>query len=187
MFRFLHSPLLLFLCFFFTPSLLTASVLTALDPAVGRQGATITLTIGGSDFDPESELIPDDPGIIVTSVVVASSTQLRATIVWNASPGLHSLVVRGRPGDSNSAPFEILPSLLQPALEFDDPAFAGPAGRMSAPDAVGLSAFVFAPSQIWGNRDSVYFTDGLGIRRVDRSTNEVTTVPLLSSVPIRAR
>ncbi len=141
MFRFFYSPLLLFLCFFFTPSLLTASVLTALDPAVGRQGATITLTIRGSGFDSVSELIPDDPGIIVTSVVVGSSTQLRATIVWNAS------------------------------------------GRMGAPDAVGLSAFVFAPSQIWGNRDSVYFTDGLGIRRIDRSTNEVTTVPLLSSVP----
>ncbi|HYR82521.1 MAG TPA: hypothetical protein VE422_00425 [Terriglobia bacterium] len=183
MFRFLYSPLLLFLCFFFTPSLLTASVLTALDPAFGRQGATITLTISGSDFDPVSELIPDDPGIIVTSVVAASSTQLRATIVWNASPGLHSVVVRGRSGDSNSARFEILPSLLQPALEFDDPAFAGPAGRMGAPDAVGLSAFVFAPSQISGSRDSVYFTDGLGIRRIDRSTNEVTTVPLLGSVP----
>jgi len=132
-----------FLCFFLHA--LNCSLRRFLNRArSGRRTARARqspLTIRGSDFDPVSELIPDDPGIIVTfrSRRGVRQRSCVATICLECKVRDCTLLVVTWPVRRQQfrRPFEnpAKASFTNRAAGVrDDPAFAGPPGRMGAPD-----------------------------------------------------
>ncbi len=87
-----------------------APTLTSISPNSGSVGATVTVTLTGSNLSGATS-INAGPGITVNGINVASATQITANfaIAANASSGAQNVTVTTPAGTSNAVPFTINP------------------------------------------------------------------------------
>jgi hypothetical protein len=103
--------------------------ITSINPASGVRGASMTITITGTNFDtkPGNTSVSGDAGLSITQITVSSATSLTGTlsIAATAAVGDHSLKVVTPTGTSNAVTFTIvtdgglqfvygLPNILNP-------------------------------------------------------------------------
>jgi hypothetical protein len=85
--------------------------LTIISPATGVQGASVPVTLTGTNFASGATVAVGNPGIAVTNVVVASATQITATltIAANAALGAANVSVTTSGGTSGALTFTVNP------------------------------------------------------------------------------
>jgi len=93
----------------FTVTAPAKPVLTSLTPNSSRRGATVTLSIKGTNFSAPVTARVQGSAITVSNVVVASTTSITATlhIGQNAARGPHNISVATNAGKSNALPFTV--------------------------------------------------------------------------------
>jgi hypothetical protein len=94
----------------FTVNVLTAApTLSSISPSSGTQGATVPVTLTGTDFVSGAAVNVSGSGVTVSNVSAVSTTQLTATftIASNASAGTVNVTVTTPAGTSGSVPFGI--------------------------------------------------------------------------------
>src|SRR5581483_6207697 len=98
-----------------------APVLTSITPNVGSQGATVPVTLTGSNFVSGDSVGINNESVGVINVNVVSSTQITATFVIaaNAPLGQASVFVSAISNSSGSVPFAIVPPV--PSLSLINP------------------------------------------------------------------
>jgi hypothetical protein len=118
-----------------------APVLSRATPSWGNQGATVAVTLTGSNFAPGVTVTVPSPDVAVSGVRLLDSSRIAAvfTIAAAANPGLANITVSSGGRATATLPFTIAPSA--PALTSISPA-AGEAGRSIA---VVLTGSGFAP------------------------------------------
>jgi hypothetical protein len=98
--------------------------IASISPASGLQGATVPVTINGSNFLSGASVAVSNPGVAVSNVTVVSASQITAsfTIAANAAPGNANVTVTTSNGTSAPAGFAVIPP--PPALTAITPASA---------------------------------------------------------------
>ena len=88
-----------------------APTLTAASPNSGAQGATVPVTVTGTNFVTGATVSPGNSGITVSGLTVVSSTQITATftISGTAATGANNVTVTTSGGTSNGVPFTVNP------------------------------------------------------------------------------
>ena len=88
-----------------------APTLSAVTPASGLQGASVPVTLTGTNFVSGAAVTVNNAGITVGSVAVVSATQITATftIAANTSPGVANVTVTTSGGTSGAAVFTVNP------------------------------------------------------------------------------
>ena len=81
------------------------------DPASGQAGSSVQVTVTGANFATGATLAVGGPGVEVSNVKVASSTEITATftIAPGAGTGVRGVTVSMPSGNSNLASFRINP------------------------------------------------------------------------------
>ena len=85
--------------------------ITSISPAAGGQGATVPVTLAGTNFVTGATVAVSNPGIAVSGVNVVSATQIAATftIAANATPGAANVTVTTIGGASSAVVFTVNP------------------------------------------------------------------------------
>lgn len=85
--------------------------LSAVSPATGAQGATVPVTLTGTNFVTGASVTTSNTGITVSGVTVVSATQITATftIATNAALGAANVTVTTTGGTSGAATFTVNP------------------------------------------------------------------------------
>jgi hypothetical protein len=88
-----------------------APTLTSVTPASGAQGASVPVTLTGTNFVSGATVALSNPGIAVTNVVVASTTQITATLTIAAAAalGAANVTVTTSGGASGAVTFTVNP------------------------------------------------------------------------------
>ena len=96
-----------------------APTLTSVAPNLGTQGATVTVTLTGTNFIGATTVAVSGAGVTVNSVVVGSTTSLTASFVIDAAAavGARTVTVTTPGGTSGAQPFTInAPAPVAPTL-----------------------------------------------------------------------
>lgn len=98
-----------------------APTLTSISPNVGAQGATVPVTLTGTNFFSGDSVTVTNESVTVTNVNVVSSTQITATfnIASTAPLGPSSVFVSSQSGSSGPAGFTVVAAV--PVLSFVNP------------------------------------------------------------------
>jgi hypothetical protein len=103
--------------------------LTSVSPTSGSQGASVPVTLAGTNFITGATVATNNPGITVSGVTVVSTTQITATLAIDASaaPGAANVTVTTIGGTSNATAFTVIAkeTISTPAVP------AGPATGVS--------------------------------------------------------
>ena len=93
------------------PAPVRRATLMWLSPASGQAGSSVQVTVTGANFATGATLAVGGPGVEVSNVKVASSTEITATftIAPGAGTGVRGVTVSMPSGDSNPASFRINP------------------------------------------------------------------------------
>ncbi|HMD69816.1 MAG TPA: IPT/TIG domain-containing protein, partial [Bryobacteraceae bacterium] len=88
----------------------TAPKLTSVSPASGVQGASVPVTLTGTNFSAGETVTVASPGVAAASVCRYSSTQITATfaIAPAAAPGAYNVTVTTSAGTSNAVSFTVI-------------------------------------------------------------------------------
>jgi streptogramin lyase len=113
--------------------------LTSISPAVGVQGATVPVTLIGTGFAAGDQIAIGNSGVTVSNVVIASATQINATLAIAATAvlGPVNVTVTSPAGPSGPVAFTVLAPLTLTSIS---PA----AGTQGASVAVTLTGTGFA-------------------------------------------
>ncbi len=92
--------------------------LASVAPNTGVQGTTVNVTLTGTNFIAGATVGAAGSGITVSNVVVASATQITATLTLaaNATVGQHNLSVTTTAGGSGTVPFGVTATGVVPTL-----------------------------------------------------------------------
>ena len=103
------------------------ATLTSIAPSSGAQGATVAVTLTGTNFASGSTITVSGTGITVSNPTVASSTSITATftIAANAPTGAQNVTVTGSGNTSGSQTFTV--TALSPAVTSTNPAIGATA------------------------------------------------------------
>ncbi|MGE5644556.1 MAG: DUF4082 domain-containing protein, partial [Acidobacteriota bacterium] len=93
----------------FTVSAPAAPTLTAISPTSGTQGATVPVTLTGTNFVSGATVAVSGTGVTVSGVTVVSATQITASFVIGASAatGAHSVTVTTTGGTTGAVTFTV--------------------------------------------------------------------------------
>jgi hypothetical protein len=119
----------------FTVNAPPAPTLASITPSGGAVGATIPVTLTGTNFLSGATVAANSADITVSNVNVVSSTQITATlaIALTATPGSDSISVATSAGISNSASFTV--SAFSPIrVNAGGPAYTDPLGQLWSAD-----------------------------------------------------
>jgi hypothetical protein len=111
--------------------------LSTIAPAIGVQGATVPVTLTGTNFVSGTTVAVNNPGIAVSAVNVVSATQITVTftIAANAALGTTNVTVTTSGGTSAAVVFTV-----DPPPVVASPAFAPPGGTYPTAQSVVLSS-----------------------------------------------
>ena len=86
-----------------------APAISSITPASGSNGSIVPVTLNGTNFVSGASVAINNPNIVVSQVVVASPTQMSATLAISAAtmPGAFNITVTTAGGNSNSVPFTV--------------------------------------------------------------------------------
>ncbi len=103
------------------------ATLTSIAPSSGAQGATVAVTLTGTNFASGSTITVSGTGITVSNPTVASSTSITATftIAANAPTGAQNVTVTGSGNTSGSQTFTV--TALSPTVTSTNPAIGATA------------------------------------------------------------
>ena len=118
-----------------------APTLTSVSPASGVQGASVPVTLTGTNFVSGAAVSTTNGGITVSNVTVASATQITAifTIGGSATAGAANVTVTTSGGASGAVAFTVNPA--PPTLTYVSPA----SGTQGASVPVTLTGTNFVP------------------------------------------
>lgn len=153
-----------------TPSLRSVS------PASAIQGATISLTVSGDDFESGStNLAFSGTGIVVNGVRVVDARTIVANVTVLGEPGLRTIALNGAGG---GVAFEILRSPMSNPADPVVARFNGPSGGFGSSDGRGTGARFTNPFGIWSDGTSLFVADSgtYTIRQISIATAQVTTL-----------
>src|SRR5262245_42425278 len=106
-------------------------VFTRITPASGIQGATVAVSITGTDLVAgNTQLSPSGPGLVIVSVRVLDETHLNALLILNGPPGVLGIRISTPAGTSNALQFQMEPSALDAAAAFHVDHVAGLPGSL---------------------------------------------------------
>jgi len=154
--------------------------LTNISPRNGIQGATVAVTLTGSNFvSGSTSLVITGRGIQTASLRVDSGTSAVATIVLAGPPSKYQFRVATSSGSGlSSQTFTVTSSSLATASDFDVGSYVGGEGGAGYVDGVGDDARFASPNGIWAGATSLYVAD-MGnaiIRKVDPQTGRTSTI-----------
>ncbi len=152
--------------------------ISAVTPSSGIQGATMTVTLSGSNFvSGATTVTASGTGIIAGNVAVTSATTATAFLVLSAEPGTYALSVSTASGSSGTLPLTITANTLSNAPALSVTTLAGTAFAFGYVDATGTAARFGNPYRVWGDGTYLYVADSSNtIRRIVTATGEVTTL-----------
>ena len=153
-----------------------APAITSISPTSGKQGATVNLTITGTDFSGTSVDV-SGTGVIVPSFTVDSATQITATLVLSGATGARNVTVTTGSGTSNSKSFTINTSPVTSAGTLAVSRLVG-ADNGGLTDGTGTGARFNEPTRVWSDGTNLYISDLLNnvIRKLVISSGAVTTL-----------
>ncbi len=155
-----------------------APVLSNLNPDSGTQGSTVALTLTGQGFSGTSVDVSGD-GVTVPSFTVNSPTEIVAVFVLSDTAGARNVTVTTGNGTSNTSTFTVdaSPVVSAGTLEVDTYLSNTANSEEGSNDGVNALARFSEPNRIWGEGSFLYVTDEDNhvVRRIDKSTGEVTT------------
>jgi hypothetical protein len=99
-----------------------APTLTSVSPSTGLSGATVPVTLTGTNFATGATVGVTGTGVTVSNLKVVSATQITASLALTGAASAHSLSVTTAGGTSNTEPFTVNAST--PALTSVSPASA---------------------------------------------------------------
>jgi hypothetical protein len=96
----------------------TLPTLTSLNPAAGTQGATVNVTLTGTNFSAPATVGGGGSGLTIGNVAVVSATGITAafTLTSTATAGGHSVFVTTGAGNSNAQTFTVNAAAATPTL-----------------------------------------------------------------------
>jgi hypothetical protein len=157
-----------------------APTLTRVTPSSGVHGATLNLTITGTEFtNTSTEVRFSGSGVVVNGVRFESTTSIVANVTLLGDPGLRTIALVSGGTTSNSIPFEILASPLStPQTAAVVNHFTGPEGGIGSTDGSGTEARFYQPGGIWSDGTNLYVSDRSlhTIRKISIATRNVTTL-----------
>jgi YVTN family beta-propeller protein len=155
-----------------------APAITALNIASGVQGATIPVTVTGTNFVAgATSLIASGTGLVVSSVNATSTTSLSAVLQLSGATGPYGLAAVTSAGSSSSLTFTINANAIASASQLDVSHFAGSPGGIGMVDGTtGAAARFNHPLALWSNGSSLYVADTVNsvIRQTSLSTGATT-------------
>ena len=101
-----------------------------MSPAIGVQGASVPVTLTGTNFVSGATVAVSNPGVAVGSVTVVSDKRITATLTIGATAalGAANMTVTTSAGTSAAAVFTVNPLVSRRT---------GPDGALQAPDVSG--------------------------------------------------
>jgi hypothetical protein len=153
--------------------------LTDINPKTGSQGATVAVTLTGTNFVSGSTSVSvTGTGIMPLSVSVSSATTATVTLVLSGIPGKYPLKVVTPAGSSSTQQFVVTGSGVTIASQFDVSSLAGPDGGPGSLDGSGKAARFSTPIGVWVNGSMAYIADSINntIRQVTIPSGDVTTI-----------
>jgi hypothetical protein len=155
--------------------------LANIQPALGRQGAIVSVTFTGSGFSsPATVRITGGSGVRALSAQVNSSTSAVATLVLSGAPGGYSLQLSMPGGITSAQAFTVMPNEITNDDTLNVTTFAGPDGGPGDDDGVGPAARFSGPNYSWGDATGTYLyvadSGNAVIRRVTLATGQVITI-----------
>lgn len=96
----------------------TPPTLTSVSPNSGSQGASVNVTLTGTNFVSGATVAVAGSGVTSSSVTVVSPTQITATLALaaNATVGAHNVTIGTSAGTSNTAVFNVTAGATAPTL-----------------------------------------------------------------------
>src|SRR5262245_32983211 len=146
--------------------------ISSIQPNRGLQGSSIQVTITGTGFSSDTTIVPGDPGVIVTSTELLSSTEIRGWFVLSGKVAVFSLSLRS--ADEFSAPvtFEIEPNKLNSPNVMSSNFVVEFPPEAQLVDGVGSRARFLTPRGLWSDGISLYVAEYVNnaIRKIDLAT-----------------
>ncbi len=157
---------------------LAAPTITGLMPSSGTQGATVPVTISGTNFSGTAVNI-SGTGALVSGFTVDSTTQITAALILSGAPGTRTITVTTSGGTSNTSNFTINSGDITGSGSFDLEAasLAGSQG-FGSEDGTGSAAAFNRPNGSWSDGTNLFVSDFVNhtIRKIVISSGVVTTL-----------
>ncbi len=156
---------------------------SSISPNSATQGSVIQATITGTNFITGATTVAfNGTGVVVSSVNVASSTSLVATIQVSGASGGRTVSVTTADGTSGTVAFTINSNTVSQASALNVTTPYGVAGTTGSLDANGTSARFGQPYMLAGDATNLYLTEYTAntIRKITLATGDVSTLAGLS-------
>ncbi len=154
---------------------LAAPTITSISPTSGKQGATVPVTITGTNFSGTAVNV-SGTGAYVSGFTIDSATQITAVLILSGATGTRTVSVTTS-GSSNTSNFTINSSAIASAGTFQVETLAGSKG-FGSEDGTGPTAAFNQPAGVWADSTNLYVADKFNhtIRKVVISSGVVTTL-----------
>src|SRR5262245_30026079 len=154
-------------------------VLNSMSLTSGIQGATVSVTLFGSNFvSAVTTVTVSGTGVIATGVRVNSPQSLTTLLILTGEPGQREIRAVNPGGASSWLVFTVKPSPFATAAEYETSTILGSTGGPGRTDGRGMAARFYSPAGLWGDGQNLYISDGGNgtIRRLDLASGAVTTL-----------
>lgn len=160
---------------------LAPPTLGSINPLSGAQGATVPMTLTGTNFIPGATVVTlSGTGALVTAVNALNSNTLNATLVLSGSTGTRDLRVMTEAGISNTVSLTINPNSISNAGHFAASHLVGSLGGPGSADGAGTAARLGPTGAVylWSDGTNLYIADpgSKTIRKMSIATGILTTL-----------